>query len=95
MPEDERCEVTAALKGVAEVVLSVDQDRTVVQTLSSLGKKYAGRHIIFANGGDRSSVADIPETAICKQYGMDMRFGVGGSDKPQSSTNINKARGLE
>ncbi len=95
MSADERQEVVSAVNGVDEVVESVDQDRTVMRTLESIAKRYAGNHLIFANGGDRDSPKAIPEAAICEQFGIEMRFGVGGDDKPQSSTNINKARGVE
>lgn len=95
MPEDERHEVVTALRDVDEVVLSIDQDRTVMKTLEHVGKKYTGHKIIFANGGDRSSVTTIPEAAVCDELGIDLQFGIGGDDKPQSSSNINKALGLE
>jgi cytidyltransferase-like protein len=95
MSEDERQEVVTALRDVDEVVLSIDQDRTVMKTLEHVGKKYSGHKIIFANGGDRSSVKEIPEAEICKQLDIDLLFGIGGEDKPQSSSNINKALGLE
>ncbi len=95
MTQDERQEVVTALKDVDEVILSIDQDRTVMKTLEHVGKKYSGHKIIFANGGDRSSVKAIPEAEVCADLGIDMQFGIGGEDKPQSSTNINKTLGLE
>ncbi|MEK7636902.1 MAG: adenylyltransferase/cytidyltransferase family protein [Patescibacteria group bacterium] len=95
MAEDERREVVTALRDVDDVILSIDQDRTVMKTLEHVGKKYRGHKIIFANGGDRSSVKEIPEAEVCQQLGIDMHFGVGGEDKAQSSSNINKALGLE
>ncbi|MBI4426271.1 MAG: adenylyltransferase/cytidyltransferase family protein [Candidatus Kerfeldbacteria bacterium] len=95
MSEAERMEVVSAMRDVDEVVLSVDQDRTVCRTLELVAGRYAGSRIIFANGGDRSSTREIPETAVCEQHGIVMRFGVGGGDKPQSSSNINQALGLE
>ena len=33
---------------------------------------------IFANGGDRRSEKDIPETEICKKLSVQMMFNVGG-----------------
>ena len=48
---------------------------------------------IFANGGDRKS-GNIPEYKLCDDLNIEMVFGVGGSDKPQSSSwLINKVRG--
>lgn len=95
MAADERQEVVTALRDVDEVLLSIDQDRTVMKTLEHVGKKYSGHKIIFANGGDRSSVKTIPEAEVCERLGIELIFGVGGDDKPQSSSNINKALGLE
>lgn len=92
---DERQEVVSSMRDVDQVVPSIDQDRTVCRTLESIASQYKGNRIIFANGGDRSSTKVIPETEICEKNGIEMRFGIGGEDKPQSSTNINQALGLE
>ena len=40
---------------------------------------------IFANGGDRKE-GNIPEYTLCEDMGIEMKFGVGGDDKPQSSS---------
>lgn len=95
MAEDERQEVVSAMRDVDEVVVSVDQDRTVCRSIESVAKRYAGETLVFANGGDRASTKDIPETEVCSRYHIEMQFGVGGTDKPQSSTNINRALGHE
>mgnify|MGYP003626983348 FL=1 len=49
MKELDRVEIIKSLKGVDEVVLSVDQDRTVCRTLEII------KPDIFANGGDRNN----------------------------------------
>lgn len=95
MAEDERMEVVAAMRDVDEVVLSLDDDRTVMKTLEFIAVEHSNDHLIFANGGDRSSPKEIPETAVCQEFGIELIFGVGGEDKPQSSSNINKALGHE
>lgn len=95
MPQDEREEIVAALRDVDEVVLATDQDRTVCKTLEIIAIEHSSDRLIFANGGDRAAPKDIPETAVCNEFGIEMKFGVGGEDKPQSSTNINKALGHE
>lgn len=56
--------------------------------------------LIFAKGGDRSSKDQLPEgeVRICDNLGIEIVFGVGGKDKPQSSswliqrTNINNEK---
>jgi cytidyltransferase-like protein len=95
MDERERMEVVKAIKYVDEAVLSIDEDPTVRATLEMVAKQHAGDEIIFANGGDRKDPSLIPESAICDKYKITMHFGVGGNDKPNSSSNINKLRGAE
>ncbi|MDP3735571.1 MAG: HAD-IIB family hydrolase [bacterium] len=79
MSESERAAIISSLRAVDEVVISVDEDRTVRETLSRV------RPHIFANGGDRASAADIPEARVCERLGIEMVFDVGG-DKVQSSS---------
>lgn len=91
--EQNRARLMAALRDVDEVVIAVDQDPPVIKTLEQIAKKYPTDELIFANGGDRDSEKAIPETAICRQYGIQMIFGVGGMEKADSSTRINQALG--
>lgn len=95
MAENERLEIVKAIRGVDEVILSIDKDKTQCQTLALLAKKYKGSKLIFANGGDRDSEKAIPETDVCLKNNIEMKFGVGGNDKPNSSSNINKLLGVE
>lgn len=77
MCELERCLIVAALECVDEVVLSIDADRTVCETLQLIGPD------IFAKGGD-STPDNVPEQEICR-----VMFGVGGG-KVQSSSWLKK-----
>ena len=95
MTADERLEVVQAIRFVDEAVIALDEDPSIVRTLENVAKAHAGASMIFANGGDRKSAADVPETAVCERYGIAMRFGVGGFDKLNSSSNINQLRGQE
>ena len=79
MPYIERQEILYAIKGVVDVVEASDEDGTVCKTLERI------RPEIFANGGDRKS-GNVPEYDLCKSLGIELRFGVGGNDKPQSSS---------
>ncbi|MBY0310051.1 adenylyltransferase/cytidyltransferase family protein [Patescibacteria group bacterium] len=84
MPEAERVEVLRALRVVDEVVLTDhgpnDADRSVCRTLALV------RPDVFANGGDRKGVEDIPEAVVCKELGIEMIFNVGFGGKVQSSS---------
>jgi cytidyltransferase-like protein len=95
MTQDERMVVVAAIRYVDKAVLSVDQDPTVRATIEMIARENPGYEIIFANGGDRKDPSLIPESAVCEKYKISMEFGIGGNDKPNSSSNINKLLGRE
>ena len=82
--EEERVIIISNLKAVDEVVLSIDQDRTVCETIrhisEKLGKEY---ELAFANGGDQSNESS-PEAPICNELGINLIDGLG--EKIQSSS---------
>ena len=79
--EDIKC-IIENLKMVDEVVVTIDKDRTVCETLKMI------KPDIFANGGDR--VGDnVPEVKVCEEEGIKMVFNVGGG-KVNSSSDILK-----
>lgn len=80
MDENERMVIVKALSCVDEVVLSIDEDLSVSQTLISI------MPFIFANGGD-VSYDRIRELDVCDEYGIRIVTGVGGK-KIQSSTKL-------
>lgn len=83
MPIDDRVAIIQGLRWVDEVVVSIDEDRTVIQSLQSLAQRTAGdRPTHFTNAGDQTN-AGIPEAAICSEYGIQLVDGLG--DKVQSS----------
>jgi|TARA_R110002020_G_scaffold72542_4_gene186636 cytidyltransferase-like protein len=79
MKEDDRVEIIKSIKGVDEVVLSVDKDRTVCRTLEIINPD------IFANGGDRSNI-EIPESEVCRKYNIKLVDGLG--NKIRSSSDL-------
>ncbi len=83
MNEKERAEIVSSLKPVDEVVLSIDNDKTVCKTLESI------KPDIFAKGGDRT-LDNIPEKEICEKLGIKMVFNVGGGKVQSSSWLISK-----
>ncbi len=76
----EREEIMKAIKYVDCVVPQIG-----TSTAQSL-EHY--RPSFFAKGGDRASTLDLPreEVEVCKKYGIELAFGIGGFDKPQSSS---------
>ena len=94
LDEQNRTRLMAALRDVDEVVLSVDtEDLGQRKTLETIAKNNVNDSLIFANGGDRDSEKAIPEDDVCRRYGIEMVFGVGGHEKTDSSSRINQELG--
>ena len=85
MVEEERIEIVKALRYADEVVLAVDKDKTVAESLKMIAGSHAGE-LFFAKGGDRNS-DNIPENEkkVCQEFNIKIINGVGG-DKIQSSS---------
>lgn len=71
MSEADRVRVIGALRDVDQVLLSIDSDKTVCKSLAKI------KPSIFANGGDRHSLNDVPEYPICQKLGIKMVDGLG------------------
>ena len=85
MPEQERIEIVKALKYADHVMLSVDTDGTVAETLKAITKQHEGE-FIFAKGGDRN-FDNLPENEknVCRKFNVKVVNNVGGG-KVQSSS---------
>lgn len=82
--EDERILIVENLKVVDKCFLSIDTDRTVIETLKIINKNFSIQYdLAFANGGDQSNDS-IPERSICEELGIDLIDGLG--EKIQSSS---------
>jgi len=99
LDEENRVRLMRALRDVDEVVLSIDNDPTVIKTIEKVARLFSEDELIFAQGGDRDSDKVNPEAEICNKYGIEIVYGVGtdvrGHVKPDSSTRINQATGHE
>jgi D-beta-D-heptose 7-phosphate kinase/D-beta-D-heptose 1-phosphate adenosyltransferase len=84
MPEAERMEIIAGVKGVDYVVPWDDGSQTVTGALAVL-KPFA-----FTKGGDRDAASNVPEFDLCEQMGTQVIFNVGGG-KIQSSSSLVEA----
>jgi D-beta-D-heptose 7-phosphate kinase/D-beta-D-heptose 1-phosphate adenosyltransferase len=77
MSETDRLAIVEALGDVDEVVLSLDDYRLsngeipIIKTLAKIKPN------IFANGGDRHSIVNVPEYEVCKKYNIKMVDGLG------------------
>jgi cytidyltransferase-like protein len=82
MPWQERLCILNNLSSVDEVYTFDDDDGTALHLLQQVKAHYPDAKIIFANGGDRTQ-DNIPEMQIA---GVEFVFGVGGTDKANSSS---------
>ena len=85
MPYQQRVEILGSIKGVTMVTNVHDDDGTVCEAIRRL------RPDAFVNGGDRKK-NNTPEMEVCEELNIQMLWGIGGTDKPQSSSwLVNKA----
>ena len=88
LPFNERANIVYALKGVDSVIDFDDSDGSAKDCIKRVRKFYKNEKIIFANGGDRTSV-NIPEMDV-GDINVSFVFGVGGDYKKNSSSWILK-----
>lgn len=83
--QDERLKIVKSLRVVDKAILSIDEDRTVIESIAKLvnSNKTHHRKFMFANGGDQTNET-IPESEICKLLGVELIDGLGS--KIQSSS---------
>ena len=90
MKETDRMRIVSAIKGVDRVVLSIDTDSSVVQTIKLLYNEYAVDWdfdtMTFGNGGDRGK-NNSPEESYCNWRKIKTVYSVGGN-KTQSSSGL-------
>jgi len=92
---DHRLRIVRALRVTDDAIGAVDHDPTVRSSLRLVRERYPDAALIFANGGDRSQRSAVAEAEVCEELGIELRFGVGGETKADSSTRINTTQGLE
>ena len=82
--EEERLLIVSNIKAVDKVILSIDKDRTVCESIHLLADQYGADYdLAFANGGDQNNDT-IPEIKVCNELGVELIDGLG--DKIQSSS---------
>jgi len=82
--ELERILIVENLKVVDKSFLSIDTDRTVIETIKLIHANFSNEYdLAFANGGDQNNTS-IPEKPICELLGIELIDGLG--DKIQSSS---------
>jgi cytidyltransferase-like protein len=84
MPGGERVSIIQNLSMVDHCVLYDDDDNTSKEAINNVRFMYPEAHIVFANGGDRTS-NNIPEMSTDVDN-ISFEFGVGGTNKANSSS---------
>ena len=82
--EEERKFIVSNIKSVDKVFLSIDQDRTVCESIRKIHQELSNSYqLAFANGGDQNNKS-IPEVPVCEELGIELIDGLG--EKIQSSS---------
>lgn len=82
--EDERLFIVKNIKAVDKAFISIDNDRTVCESIKNIHTKFGKVYkLAFANGGDQNN-SSIPEVPTCKELEIELIDGLG--NKVQSSS---------
>ena len=82
--ENERFFLVESIRLVNKCFLSIDRDRTVVESIKMIFDQFGNEYqLAFANGGDQNNDT-IPERSICEELGIELIDGLGA--KIQSSS---------
>jgi D-beta-D-heptose 7-phosphate kinase/D-beta-D-heptose 1-phosphate adenosyltransferase len=89
MPWEERAAIITELRCVDRVISFNDSDKTAIDAIRKCLSMYPNAVVVFANGGDRVE-DNIPEMQF-ESPRVEYMFGIGGSDKKNSSSWILEA----
>ena len=84
MSGGERISIIRNLSMVDHCLLFGDDDDSAIEAINNVRMLYPDAHIVFANGGDRTS-ENIPEMNT-EVENISFEFGVGGENKANSSS---------
>ena len=85
LPFDEREIIMKSIKNVIDVLSFDDSDKTCLEGIKKAISKYPNHKIKFANGGDRNNET-TPEKKFCDENNIETLWGIGGSNKSNSSS---------
>lgn len=88
--DQDRARIVRELRVADDVVVSVDSGRGIDRTLDVVRAAYPDTVLEFCNGGDQDDAAKVPQEELDSMARNDitMVFGIGGTDKADSSTRI-------
>jgi glycerol-3-phosphate cytidylyltransferase/D-beta-D-heptose 7-phosphate kinase/D-beta-D-heptose 1-phosphate adenosyltransferase len=88
--EDVRARIVRALRVVDDVYVAIEDGPGIDGTFDAIRAAYPDTVLEFCNGGDRRDVDDLPtdELAAAQRNDITLHYGIGGTDKADSSTRI-------
>ncbi|EME57529.1 adenylyltransferase/cytidyltransferase family protein [Amycolatopsis decaplanina] len=88
--EDIRARIVRALRIVDDVYIAVEQGPGIDESFDLIRAAYPDTELEFCNGGDRRNVDELPadEVEAGARNNISMIYGIGGTDKADSSTRI-------
>ena len=89
MDAEHRKAILDELECVNKVIIqSSDDDNSSSNAIMNFAIKHSEAKICFCNGGDRKDNKTIRESETCNQYNVALEYGVGGSYKAASSSDL-------
>ena len=97
-----RLEIVRELKPVWDAIISIDEDESVSKTIEYIYEEVIPKKLpsckihnnYFVNGGPLIE-ANSKELEICKKYNIKPLYGVGGTEKIESSSNLIEQAAME
>ncbi len=89
-PEGPRMRIVAALRVVDAAYVAVEDGPGIDGTFDVVRRDYPTTDLEFCNGGDRRDISTLPpeEVASAERNKITLLYGVGGTDKADSSSRI-------
>ena len=85
LPMSERKIIMQNIKGVIDVIEFDDSDQTCIDGIKIAKSRFKNNLIKFANGGDRHNDT-TPVKEFCENNNIETLFGIGGTNKSNSSS---------
>ena len=89
--EDVRARIVRALRVVDDVYVAVEDGPGIDATFDAIRAAYPDTELEFCNGGDRRPEDDglpVDELAAAQRNDITLHYGIGGTNKADSSTRI-------
>jgi glycerol-3-phosphate cytidylyltransferase/D-beta-D-heptose 7-phosphate kinase/D-beta-D-heptose 1-phosphate adenosyltransferase len=88
--QEVRARIVRALRVVDDVFIAIEDGPGLDGTFDLIRSKYPDTVLEFCNGGDRRSLDDLPtdEMAAAERNEITLHYGIGGTNKADSSTRI-------